>query len=86
MQDAPITYAERQKLDELIGRALINDDLCRALLYQQSRRELLEVYAGCFSPATLSFLASISDKAQLADLALEIWRWMYRGGEGNGGH
>lgn len=84
MQDAPISLAERRRLDELIGRALINDDLCRALLYQQSRRELLEVHASSFSQSTLKFLTSIADQSELSDLAEAIWHGLFRVGNGNG--
>ena len=82
MGDETITLAERDRLDLLIGRALINEELCHSLLFRESRREVLDAHTHHFSKATREFLLSLADQARLEDLAMEIYRGLFQGDSG----
>lgn len=85
MGNAAISPTEKNYLDELIGRAMLNDDLLRGLLYRQSREDVLKAYHHVFSKRTLQFLLSISDKQDIWDLAWEIYIGVYSSnGKGSG--
>lgn len=77
MRRVHTTPAERRKLDELLGRAFINDDLHRSLLSRESRRDVLEVHRHHFQPATLEFLLSIGDVRHLAEFACQVYAGLY---------
>lgn len=84
MRKIDTTPAERRKLDELVGRAFINDDLHRSLISQRARREVLEVHQHHFQPATLEFLLAIGDKQHLAEFAYEVYVGLYPPAESSG--
>lgn len=81
MRKIQITLVEQRKLDELVGRALINDDLHLCLISQKARRELLEVHRHHFQKSTLQFLMAIGDKQHLAEFAEEVYAVLYQHGE-----
>jgi hypothetical protein len=65
-----VSQMERIMLNLMFGRALCNDELGRALLNRRTRENVLLGYP--FSPNLRTYLMSIADVPDLADLARHV--------------
>ncbi len=70
-----IRKSDHATLNDLIGRALLNEELCQALLKKQTRRDVLAVCE--LSAKTYRYLMSLADMPSLVVLAEHVYRHLF---------
>lgn len=62
---------DRMVLDNLIGNALLYEEICESLLRRETRAQVLQRYPLSF--ATVEHLLSLADVPSIHDLAAQIY-------------
>lgn len=70
-----IRKSDHATLNDLIGRALLSEELCQALLKRQTRRDVLSVYE--LSAKTYRYLMSLADMPSLVALAEHVYHHLF---------
>lgn len=76
-----ITSSDWAHFDLMVGKAMLDDGICRALLHKKSRKEYLESQCEYLSQAACEFLMSIDNKTKLEDFAFEIHTYRSANGQ-----